>query len=141
MRPKKRILLACADENRMSILKFLLVTNAYAVTEAGSADEAMERLPGRDFDLVLLDWPLAGGERIIDRCHDLEIASLAASRTLDYCPDGCLANVFIRRGLYQSLELLDRVKAAAARKHGPRPMKKPVAAVAEPEAIQEQVCA
>jgi CheY-like chemotaxis protein len=137
MRPKKRILLAASLEDRLSTLRFLLETHAYAVTGAATQAEALALLTDKPFDLVLVDWPFDGCERLLNAAHARETVSLALASREAAAPELPADGVITKSGS-SSFALLDRVKFAAIRKRGPK--KRPVAAALASETMRE-VCA
>lgn len=124
MRPRKKILLLGANELRISVRKFMLDTNGFAVTPAATAPEAFALLRTSRYDLVLCELPFDGVGRVLDQVYDIDPdirtvmlkpknqeypLDVAVSATLaDDCP---------------ALELLERIKVIVARKRGPRPIR------------------
>ena len=134
MRPKKKILLMGANEDRVSVLTFTLKTHAYAVTVAPSAAEAIEFLRVLHFELLLCQMPLEGVDSVIDQARAADINTPSMVLTTKQVepvlcdavlPDACTMEL-----------LLERIKVMSARKRGPRPVPKmPVAvpAICVPE--------
>ena len=130
MRPKKKILIVGASEDRNGILRFLLDTYGYAVTVATTAAQALELLPA---DILLIDAPYEGIAYLLSevRMLDLELAPrsivlLARSAAL---PDGAYADAVIQAKDYCPAYLIERIKVLAARKRGPHPHAKPPVSV------------
>ena len=130
MRPKKKVLLVGVDVDRASVLKFTLETCGFAVTVKTTAAEALEEMQSSRHDLLLCVWPLSGVEFLIDQIYvlDLDIRTLVLAANLREVPFGLNADAILTRGNCSSAELLERAKVLSARKRGPRPMRKPVAA-------------
>ena len=129
MRPKKHILIAGADETRVSVLRYLLLTHGYAVTAAASAAEALEYLAGRKYAVLLCDWPLPGIEHLVDQA-DLryrEMPSLVLASSLTQRPESCWSSAVLTKG-FTAADLIERIKIFASRKCGPK-KGKPVASV------------
>ena len=133
MRPKKRILLVGASEDRLSILKFMFVTRGFAVGSAVGAAAAVEQLHAESYDLLLCLWPLPlpGIEYLLNQAYDIDSAmrSLVLAPALATSPAGLNTDAILLRGGCSSAELLERVKVLCARKRGPRPTRKQPIAV------------
>lgn len=127
MRPKKRILIACDDENHTSELRFLLHTKGYAVFAAESAEDAVAELAAASFEAVAIRWPLAGAADLVEAALDAFTPSLVIAPREKRRPE-TLADAVLW-GPTPTADLLDRVKAVCARKRGPRSPKKPAASV------------
>jgi len=136
MRPKKRILLAADNEDRLGVLRFLLETNGRAVTGVATAPEALEAIAAHGFDLVVIDWPLDGLGRLVEEAHARWTASLVLAARERERPD-CCADAVLLRGT-PAPELLGRIKVMCARKRGPR-KKMPLAAAPAIEMAAEAV--
>lgn len=138
MRPKRRILLVCAAECRLQELRFLLETHAYAVTGIETAAAAQDQLMNAaPFNVLLIDWPLDASEQLVRGAQVAATPSLVVSTKLSDRPAECLADIFVKRCGYQSLELLEWIRTLSSRKRGPKPLKKPVASVPVIEAARE----
>jgi DNA-binding response OmpR family regulator len=126
MRPKIKILLAGASEDSISILKFMLITNGYAVSTATSADEALALLDARTFELLLCDLPLDGVDNLLSQARAInsETHSMILGATTAEVAAGMCADIIFRR-IPHAAELLERVKILTIRKKGPRPVCKP----------------
>lgn len=129
MRPKKRVLLVCADEFRMQELTMQLDVWGYRMLRADSEDVALEMLRAYEcgeIDVVLVHLPLEGAADVLREAKQLHpyaptVASYDSARFDDYSwVDVMLARV-------SAAELRERLKIVAARKRGPH--KKPVASV------------
>jgi DNA-binding response OmpR family regulator len=137
MKSKKRILLAASQEDRASVLKFTLETNRFFVIVAATSQEAIANLPGRAFDLVLVDWPLDGCAAVLDAAYAEETRSLVLAAKEKKRPGCCADDVIIYPA--SPAYLIDRIKVMCARKRGPRPTKKPVVSLpALPHAYMER---
>jgi CheY-like chemotaxis protein len=132
MRPKKKILLVGASEDRLSILQFMLVTNGFAVASVIGAAAAVEQLHAESYDLLFCDhWTLAGVDHLLDQAYEIDPAmrSLVFAPYVATSPAGLNTDAVLLRGNCNSFELLDRVKMLTARKRGPRSIRKQPIAV------------
>jgi len=122
MRPKKRILLIDTVDYRAGVLLFQLETNGYAVKSAGSAEDALSIAAAWSPELVLAQYPLPqidvaalfAAFRSSSPFTTLAILSGAKDPLLD-----TKADAHIRAGA-PMWEMLDKIKALAIRKRGPR---------------------
>jgi CheY-like chemotaxis protein len=135
MRPKKRILLAGSDEDRVGVLRYMLETNGFAVTTALTAADAIARMHDapQPFELLVCEWPMQEMPRMLDAAHAPErhTPSLVIARSVVEPPEGIIADGILTRPNWCSTELLAKAKMLSARKRGPRKgsMKKPVVGV------------
>ena len=122
MRPKKKILLVGDDADRVGILRYLLVTNHYAVVSAYSAAEARVILHEMTVELLFVVWPLDGALKLLEmaRTDNAHIPTVVGSYDLESLPVGWAPDLTIGRGQYCSAEILERVKVLTARKRGPK---------------------
>lgn len=119
MRPKKLILLVDADENNLSILRFLIENRGFRTVAASTAKEAEIA-----FELASVDLVLCVTGRDI---RDGLIATLKNSRI--YIPMILMvekaldsihhADAMILKSV-TSMELIERIRVMSARKRGPR---------------------
>jgi DNA-binding response OmpR family regulator len=125
MRPKKKILLVGASEDRLSVLKYLLRTNGYAVIDAASSKDALEQLILLDVDLLLCELPLAGVEEMLLQGHNLNPAmhAMAIGEISAEIAASLHADVIYQNRPFKNqpspAEILDRVKVLTRRKRGP----------------------
>ena len=124
MRPKKVIL--CVDDNEqdLSVLKFMLVTNGYRVLSAITGQEAIGIFADNLIDLVLADFSMPGmnGDQLVGRLKQIGahvpmvlLGDLQKMNGQTYGADAVLA-----KKTCSAQELLERVKVMSARKRGPR---------------------
>jgi two-component system, OmpR family, response regulator CpxR len=128
MRPKKIILCVNSNENDLSVLKFLLVTNQYKVLMATCSQEAVVLFVGIKVDLVLAtvatDIDEMAGVSLIEKLK--QIAPFIPMVLID---NGKLS---VKHGLHDGVinknctpsELLERIKIMTVRKRGPVPKNK-----------------
>jgi hypothetical protein len=128
MRPKKRILLVGASEDRVGVLRFLLFTKGFAACGVLTAAEALGALRAARFNLLLVDLPLAGAEFLLDRAHaeDNSLPTLCLVSQGGAHPESCSSYGLIPWQSFSPENLIERVKILTARKRGPKPLRKPV---------------
>lgn len=125
MRPKKRILLVGVDEARISILRFVLETHAFAVTSALSSIEAAVRIRNAEWDVLICDWPLPEGLWLIEqtRLQSRSVPVLVLAHSMNVRPEGIdelgLAVNVLTRINSSSSALLEYAKLMTAHKRGP----------------------
>jgi two-component system response regulator CpxR len=124
MRPKKVIL--CVDDNEqdLSVLKFMLITNGYRVLSATTGQEAVGIFADNLIDLVLADFsmPQMSGDQLVGKLK--QIASHVPMVLLGdpQKMNGQIhrADALLAKKTCSPQELLERVKLMSARKRGPR---------------------
>jgi len=124
MKPKRTILCVDDNEQSLSIRKVLLETRGYRVAACKSGQEALERFHHGDVDLVLTGLTLPGvdGSKLINTIKDLSPHTPAIllsdkARTYDH---GSQADVYLTKGMYAPVELLERIRLLLIRKRGPK---------------------
>ena len=125
MKPKKPIL--CVDDNEqyLSIRKVLLETRGYRVVACTTGTQALEAFRGGGVDLVLTDLVMTGGidgSQLIEQIKTLSPqtpAVLISGRVKIYERDS-LADVFLPKGMYEPMDLLERIRVLLIRKRGPK---------------------
>jgi two-component system, OmpR family, response regulator CpxR len=125
MRPKKVILCVNTNEQELSVLRFMLMTNGYRVLSASSGQEAIAIFANApQVDLVLADTNMPGmnGVQLAERLKRLRyhaptilLGDVQATNGEIHVADAVLA-----RKNCSSQELLERIKVMSARKRGPR---------------------
>lgn len=124
MRPKKVIL--CVDDNEqdLSVLKFMLITNGYRVLSATNGEDAIALFGDNLVDLVLADFtmPRMNGNQLV-----IKLKQLAAHVPMMLLGDpqkmdGQMhaADAFVGKKSCAPQELLEHIKRMSARKRGPR---------------------
>jgi DNA-binding response OmpR family regulator len=118
MRPKKQILLFGSDEDRLSILAYLLEVHGFAVSRAFFSAEAVVRVRERRRDLLICDLPFEDAQSVLDAGREADpfMHSMVLRGKLDAWEG--FADVETPRGV-PAEELLDRIKVLCARKRGP----------------------
>jgi CheY-like chemotaxis protein len=124
MRPKKVIL--CVDDNEqdLSVLKFMLVTNGYRVVSSANPQEAIGLFAEQAVDLVITDFtmPQMNGDELVRR---LKLLAPAVPMILLGDPHKMGdqlhgADALLAKKNCSTQELLERIKHMSARKRGPR---------------------
>jgi two-component system, OmpR family, response regulator CpxR len=131
MKPKKTILCVDDNEQALSIRKVLLETRGYRVIACPNGEAALEAFRRGNVDLVLTDLIMPGldGSRLIEEIKMLSPqtpAILISGRVKIYERD-TLADLFLPKGMYEPMDLLEKIRLLLVRKRGPkRPVEFPV---------------
>ncbi len=125
MRPKKVILCVEENEQELSVLRFLLITNGYRVLSASNGQEAIALFSSApQIDLVMANtrMPQMTGNQLVERLK--RIASYVPMILVDDAQpvNGEIhaADARIARRNCSAQELLERIKIMSTRKRGPR---------------------
>jgi len=124
MRPKKVILCVDDNEQELSVLKFMLVTNGYRVLAASGGQEAISLFQQNAVDLVLADYamPQMTGDQLVAKLKQVAahvpMVLLGDPQKMNGQIHG--ADALLAKKTCTSQELLERVKLMSARKRGPR---------------------
>jgi len=124
MKPKKTILCVDDNEQALSIRKVMLETRGYRVIACNNAEAALEAFRCSPVDLVLTDLIMPGmdGSRLIEEIKSRSPqtpAILISGRVKIYERD-TLADVFLPKGMYEPIDLLERIRLLLVRKRGPK---------------------
>ena len=124
MKPKKTILCVDDNEQALSIRKIMLETRGYRVVACNNGESALEAFRRGGVDLVLTDLIMPGvdGSRLIEEIKALSPqtpAVLISGRVKIYERD-TLADVFLPKGMYEPMDLLEKVRLLLVRKRGPK---------------------
>jgi two-component system, OmpR family, response regulator CpxR len=124
MKPKRTILCVDDNEQSLSIRKVMLETRGYRVITCGSGEEALERFKEGGVDLVLTDLVMPGvdGSKLIEAIKSLSPqtpAILLSGKVRIYDRD-TKADIFLPKGMYAPVELLERIRLLLVRKRGPK---------------------
>jgi CheY-like chemotaxis protein len=132
MSPKKVVLCAGADEQRMSLRVFLLETRGYGTLTATTAKEALAVLDSLgkgiagQVDCLIVDLPLPGleADTLVQarRLHP-QLRTLATNNHAGWY-DYLGVDVLLPKGADSNAELLERLRILVRRKPGPK--KEPV---------------
>jgi two-component system, OmpR family, response regulator CpxR len=125
MKPKKTIL--CVDDNEqyLSIRKVLLETRGYRVVACSTGAQALEAFGRGGVDLVLTDLVIPGGidgSQLIEQIKTISphIPAILISGRVKIYEHDSLADVFLPKGMYQPVDLLERIRLLLVRKRGPK---------------------
>ena len=135
MKPKKTILCVDDNEQALSIRKIMLETRGYRVVACNNGESALEAFRRGGVDLVLTDLIMPGvdGSHLIAEIKALSPltpAVLISGRVKIFERD-TLADVFLSKGMYEPMDLLEKIRLLLVRKRGPkRPMELPARAAA-----------
>ncbi len=124
MKPKKTILCVDDNEQALSIRKIMLETRGYRVIACNNAESALEAFRRGGVDLVLTDLIMPGvdGSRLIEQIKAISPqtpAVLISGRVKIYERD-TLADVFLPKGMYEPVDLLEKIRLLLVRKRGPK---------------------
>jgi CheY-like chemotaxis protein len=124
MRPKRTILCVDDNEQALSIRKLMLETRGYRVLACSNGHNALELFKQGGVDLVLSDLQMPGldGAELVDRIKDISAdtpAILFSGKTRVYEKD-MRADIFLPKGMYAPIELLERIRLMLVKKRGPK---------------------
>ena len=125
MRPKKVILCIDDNEQSLSIRKFMLETRGYRVLSASSGREAIDVFQNSGaIDLVLTDlvMPEMDGAEVIRVLKELspETPMILFSGKVKMYEKGTCADIFLPKGSYPPMDLLERIRIMLVKKRGPK---------------------
>jgi CheY-like chemotaxis protein len=123
MKPKRTILCVDDNEQSLSIRKVLLETRGYRVVACQTGEEALARFRKGGIDLVLTDLIMPGvdGAKLVEEIKALSPrtpAILLSGKVRIYDRE-TQADVFLPKGMYAPVELLERIRLLLVRKRGP----------------------
>ena len=141
MRPKKVILCIDDSEQSLSIRKFMLETRGYRVLPATSGREALDLFQqAGTVDLVLTDlvMPEMDGAELIRVLKELapETPMILISGKVKMYEKGTRADIFLPKGTYAAVELLEKIRILLIKKRGPKKTPPTDIATARPQPIQ-----
>jgi two-component system, OmpR family, response regulator CpxR len=124
MKVKKTILCVDDNEQSLSIRKVILETRGYRVIACTSGADALEVFSKGGVDLVLTDLVMPGldGTALIEHVKTISPqtpAILFSGKIKVYERDN-RADVFLPKGMYAPVELLERIRLLLVRKRGPK---------------------
>lgn len=124
MRPKKTILCVDDNEQSLSIRKVMLETRGYRVITCTNGLEALQKFKNGGVDLVLSDlvMPDVDGARLVEQIKGLspETPAILFSGKVKIYDKDLRADVFLPKGMYAPVELLDRIRLLLIKKRGPK---------------------
>lgn len=125
MKPKRTILCVDDHEQSLSIRKVMLETRGYRVLTATTAEQALEIFAQGGVDLVLTDLVMPGldGTELIARIKSISptTPTILFSGKIKVYEKDTQADVFLPKGMYAPVELLERIRLMLVRKRGPKP--------------------
>jgi two-component system, OmpR family, response regulator CpxR len=124
MRPKRTILCVDDNEQALSIRKLMLETRGYRVLACSNGHHALETFKQGGIDLVLSDLQMPGldGAELVDRIKEISASTpaiLFSGKTRFYEKD-TRADLFLPKGMYAPMELLERIRLMLVKKRGPK---------------------
>src|ERR1051326_4677285 len=124
MRPKRTILCVDDNEQALSIRKVMLETRGYRVVACTNGQQALEAFRQGGVDLVLSDLQMPGldGAELVQKLKEISVttpAILFSGKIRAYERD-THADVFLPKGMYAPVELLERIRLLLIRKRGPK---------------------
>lgn len=124
MKPKRVILCVDDDERSLSVRKVMLETRGYRVITCSDPDEALAVMKAGDVDLVLADlmMPKRSGAQLINELKAIspDTPAILFSGSVKLCTEDCQAELFLPKGSYAPLELLEQIRNLLIRKRGPK---------------------
>ena len=129
MRPKRTILCVDDNEQALSIRKLMLETRGYRVVACSNGHQALEAFKLGGVDLVLSDLQMPGldGAALVQRIKEISSttpAILFSGKIRVYDRD-LHADVFLPKGMYAPIELLERIRVMLVKKRGPKRVQAP----------------
>jgi two-component system response regulator CpxR len=129
MRPKRTILCVDDNEQALSIRKLMLETRGYRVLACTNGHQALEAFKLGGVDLVLSDLQMPGldGAALVQKIKEISSvtpAILFSGKTRVYDKD-LHADVFLPKGMYAPIELLERIRIMLVKKRGPKRVQAP----------------
>jgi len=124
MNVKKTILCVDDNEQSLSIRKLMLATRGYRVIVCTTGEEALEVFRRGGIDLVLTDLMMPGldGNELVTRIKQVspETPVILFSGKVTFYDQTTQADVFLPKGMYAPVELLERIRMLLTRKRGPK---------------------
>ncbi len=124
MKPKRTILCVDDNEQSLSIRKVMLETRGYRVLACDNATAALEAFKQGGIDLVLTDLVMPGmdGTELITAVKAMSPTTPAIlfSGKIRVYEGETQADVFLPKGMYAPVELLERIRLLLVRKRGPK---------------------
>jgi two-component system, OmpR family, response regulator CpxR len=124
MRPKKTILCVDDNEQALSIRKVMLETRGYRVLACTSGHAALDLFYQGGVDLVLSDLLMPGldGANLISKVKDIspETPAILFSGKIKMYDKDLRADLFLPKGMYAPIELLERIRILLIKKRGPK---------------------
>lgn len=124
MRPKKTILCVDDNEQALSIRKVMLETRGYRVMTCTNGQQALEIFQRGGIDLLLSDLVMPGldGAYLVKKIKEIspETPAILFSGKIKVYDNDTRADVFLPKGMYVPVELLERIRILLIKKRGPK---------------------
>jgi two-component system, OmpR family, response regulator CpxR len=124
MRLKRTILCVDDNEQALSIRKLMLETRGYRVVACASGNQAWDVFRQGGIDLVLTDLLMPGldGAGLVGKIKDVspETPAILFSGKVKAYEKDTRADVFLPKGMYAPVELLERIRLLLVKKRGPK---------------------
>lgn len=124
MKPKKTILCVDDNEQSLSIRKVMLETRGYRVITCSNAQDAIDAFKAGGVDLVLSDLIMPGvdGHKLVEEIKTLspQTPAILFSGKIKIYERDLRADLFLPKGMYAPVELLERIRLLLVRKRGPK---------------------
>jgi two-component system, OmpR family, response regulator CpxR len=124
MRPKKTILCVDDNEQALSIRKVMLETRGYRVLTCTNGQQALDIFKTGGVDLLLSDLLMPGfdGAELVQKVKEIspETPAILFSGKIKVYDRDTKADVFLPKGMYAPVELLERIRILLIKKRGPK---------------------
>jgi CheY-like chemotaxis protein len=124
MRPTRTILCVDDNEQALSLRKVLLETRGYRVLACTSGQQALEAFRQGGVDLVLSDLLMPGldGAALVDKIKDAspQTPAILFSGKIKAYEKDTRADIFLPKGMYAPMELLEKIRLLLVKKRGPK---------------------
>jgi two-component system, OmpR family, response regulator CpxR len=124
MRLKRTILCVDDNEQALSIRKLMLETRGYRVVACASGNQAWDVFRQGGIDLVLTDLLMPGldGAGLVGKIKDVspETPAILFSGKVKAYEKDTRADVFLPKGMYAAVEILERIRLLLVKKRGPK---------------------
>jgi two-component system response regulator CpxR len=124
MKPKKTILCVDDNEQALSIRKIMLETRGYRVIACNNGETALAEFRRGNVDLVLTDLIMPGvdGSKLIAEIKALspQTPAVLISGQVKIYERDTQADVFLPKGMYEPVDLLEKIRLLLVRKRGPK---------------------
>jgi two-component system response regulator CpxR len=124
MKIKKMILCVDDNEQSLSIRKLMLETRGYRVIVCTTGEEALKVFRRGGIDLVLTDLMMPGldGNELVTLIKQVSPGTpvILFSGKVTFYDQTTQADVFLPKGMYAPVELLERIRLLLIRKRGPK---------------------
>jgi two-component system, OmpR family, response regulator CpxR len=124
MRPKKTILCVDDNEQALSIRKVMLETRGYRVVTCTNGQQALDVFKKGGVDLVLSDFVMPGldGGALVQQIKKIspETPAILFSGKIKTYDKDLHADIFLPKGMYAPIELLERIRVMLIKKRGPK---------------------